>query len=169
MAEMRTEISGVVEDTVVETFNGMLGQNVVTAAVQRAAVPGPDRKVFACLLLDEQKGMKANFCFSFDDQLLSLTAANFYPRDMADKAAVREDIACAVANIVGSKVKTCLNKHGYDFEMTIPFVAEPASVAGFNREDIIHVHFAYDDKKGRSSDDGVVVNFLMEGQKAGNC
>ena len=169
MAGMQGEISGVVEETVVETFNGMLGQKVVTAAVQRPAKPGPTHKVYACLLLDQQKDISANFCFTFDDQLLSMTASNFYPGDEAVKASVREDIACAVANIVGSKVKTYLNKQGYDFEMTIPFVAEPSATPDLRRDGTIHVHFSYDDSQGRSSDDGVVVNFMLEGHKAGNC
>lgn len=169
MAGMQGEISDVVEDTVVETFNGMLGQKVVTAAVQRPAEPGPEHKVYACLLLDQEKDVSANFCFSFDDQLLSMTAANFYPGDEAAKPSVREDIACAVANIVGSKVRTFLNKHGYNFEMTIPFVAEPGAGTELKRDGTIHVHFSYDDNQGRSSDDGVVVNFMLEGHKAGNC
>ncbi len=169
MAEMRSDISGVVESTVIETFNGMLGQNVVTAALQRTAVPGPAQKVYACLLLDQQKGVSANFCFTFDDDLLSRTAAAFYPKGQLDDRAVRDDIACAVANIVGSKVKTCLNKHGYDFQMAIPFVAEPTNVPHFTRDDIIHVHFAYGPTGGKNRDDAVVVNFLLEGHRAGNC
>lgn len=168
MAEMRNDISGVVENTVIETFNGMLGQNVMTAAVQRPAVPGPQHKVYACLLLDQQRGVSANFCFTFDDELLSRTATAFYGAKGEDRA-VRDDIACAVANIVGSKVKTCLNKHGYAFEMAIPFVAEPGNMPHLTREDIIHVHFAYNDRKGQNSDDAVVVNFLLEGHLAGNC
>lgn len=168
MAEMRSDISGVVESTVVETFNGMLGQKVLTATVQRAAIPGPLQKVYACLLLDQQRGVSANFCFTFDDDLLSKTAAAFYPGERAGERAVRDDIACAVANIVGSKVKTCLNKHGYDFEMSIPFVAQPGNMPHFSRDDIIHVHFTAN-QGGKTSDDAVVVNFLLEGHKAGNC
>lgn len=167
--EIRGEISGVVESTVVETFNGMLGQKVVTAAVQRPAEPGPMHKVYACLLLDQDRGVSANFCFTFDDQLLTMTAAAFYPANEAGKPAVREDIACAVANIVGSKVKTCLNRHGYNFEMTIPFVAEPGIAPDLARDDVLHVHFAYDDSLGKSSDDGVVVNFLITGHTSGHC
>lgn len=169
MAGMQGEISGVVEDTVVETFNGMFGQKVVTAAVQRVAEPGPEHKVYACLLLDQEKDVSANFCFSFDDHLLLMTAANFYPGEEAANPSVREDIACAVANIVGSRVKTFLNRRGYNFEMTIPFVAEPGAQPELRRDGTVHVHFSYDDSQGRSSDDGVVVNFMLEGHKAGNC
>lgn len=169
MAEMRSDISGVVQSTVVETFNGMLGQKVVSAAVQRPAVPGPAHKVYACLMLDQNRGVSANFCFTFDETLLSMTASSFYPDAQAEERAVRDDIACAVANIVGSKVKSCLNKYGYAFEMSIPFVAEPGNMPHFSRDDIIHVHFAYDDSRGHSAEDGVVVNFLLEGYPAGNC
>lgn len=169
MAEMQGEISGVVEDTVIETFNGMFGQRVVAAAVRKASEPEPERKVYACLLLDQKMDVSANFCFSFDDRLLSLTAANFYPGEEAAKPSVREDIACAVANIVGSRVKTFLNKNGYNFEMTIPFVAEPGARTELKRDGTINVHFSYDDSHGRSGEDGVVVNFMLEGHKAGNC
>lgn len=165
MVEMKADIAGVVESTVVETFNGMLGQNVVSAAARLGEAAGPDSRVYACLLLDQSYGASANFCFTFDDKLLARTAAAFYPPDQAGDKRVHEDIACAVANIVGSRVKTCLNKYGHSFEMAVPFVAACGAVAGLAREGAVHLHFSWDDSRSA----GLVVDFGMDERRAGNC
>ncbi len=168
MAEMRTDISGIVQSTVVETFNGMLGQNVVAAGMACAAPGGKANRIYACLLLDQTRGASANFCFTFDDKLLARTAAAFYPPQKAQEKSVHEDIACAVANIVGSKVKSCLNKYGHNFEMAVPFVAGPTAFPAIVRDDIIHLHFSWDDHAGAGGD-GLVVDFAMDERAAGNC
>jgi CheY-specific phosphatase CheX len=160
MAAYRSQISSVVVSSVIDTFNMMLRQNVTAMAVRTPRAPGPDTGVYACVRLD-QKNLTADFYFSFDRSLLLLTAAAFYEAEKGKQPDIHEDIACAVANIVGGKVKTFLNRQGYAFEMGIPFVAKPG-VSG--TEDAIHVHFSYD----RSGDNGLVVNYQMEEKKAGS-
>ncbi|MCC7037823.1 MAG: hypothetical protein IT560_11035 [Alphaproteobacteria bacterium] len=167
MSGMKTDISGVVQSTVVETFNGMLGQNVVSADERGGAAAGDDGRIYACLLLDQARGASANFCFTFDGKLLARTAARFYPPEQAREKTVQEDIACAIANIVGSKVKSCLNKYGHDFEMTVPFVAEPAALP-FKGCDTIHLHFSWNDNAGAGAR-GLVVDFGMDQRPTGNC
>ncbi len=168
MAEIRTDISGIVQSTVVETFNGMLGQKVVAAGIACAAAGGRSNRIYACLLLDQLRGASANFCFTFDDKLLARTAATFYPPQKAQEKSVHEDIACAVANIVGSKVKSCLNKYGHNFEMAVPFVAGSAALPAMVGNDVIHLHFSWDDEASAGVD-GLVVDFVMDERRAGNC
>jgi hypothetical protein len=164
MPEMLSEIADVVSDTVVQTFNGMLEQSVVTATVRWPAAPEKDR-VYVRVALASERARPASFCFTFDAQLLSLTAKTFYP-GVAETSALREDIACAVSNIVGTKVKGCLNAHGYGFTMSIPVVVPvPSPDGGKGAEDTIHVHFAYNNPAGVQSG-GVVVNFQMEELRA---
>lgn len=167
MSGIKSDISGVVQSTMVETFNGMLGQNVVSAVVQGGAATGGEGRIYTCLLLDQTRGASANFCFSFDGKLLARTAAQFYPPELAQEKNVHEDIACAIANIVGSKVKSCLNKYGHDFEMAVPFVAGPAAFP-LSGDDTIHLHFSWDDYAGAGAD-GVVVDFGLDERAAGNC
>lgn len=167
MSGIKTDISGVVQSTVVETFNGMLGQNVVSAGEQGAAGADGDGRIYACLLLDQARGASANFCFTFDGKLLARTAARFYPPELAREKNVHEDIACAIANIVGSKVKSCLNKYGHDFEMAVPFVAGPDALS-FGGGDAIHLHFRCNDQADAGAD-GLVVDFGMDDRPAGNC
>lgn len=159
MAAYRSQISSVVVSSVIDTFNLMLRQNVTAMAVRTPRPPGPDMAVYACVTLD-QKDLRADFYFSFDRSLLLLTAAAFYEQERGRQPAIQEDIACAVANIVGGKVKTFLNREGYNFEMGIPFVAKPGAAAG---EDMVHVHFSYD----KTGDNGLVVNYVMEEKKQG--
>lgn len=160
MAAHRSQISSVVVSSVIDTFNLMLRQNVTAMATRSPRPPGPDMAVYACVKLNQDK-LSANFYFSFDRNLLMLTAAAFYENDRGKQQGIQEDIACAVANIVGGKVKTFLNRQGYEFEMGVPFVAKPGDPG---TDDTIHVHFSYD----RTGDNGLVVNYVMEEKKAGS-
>jgi hypothetical protein len=159
MAAYRSQISGVVVTTVVETFNQMLRQRVTAIASKHPPTPGPDAAVYACVRLD-QKNTSADFFFSFDRALLLMTAEAFYPKDLSSQNAVQEDIACAVANIVGGRVKTFLIRQGYEFEMGIPFVVQKGKGGG--SDDIIHVHFSYN----QTGDNGLVVNYMVSEKKA---
>lgn len=158
-----TEISGIVSTTVMETFNGMFGQAVMTSTVD-SPTQGAQGKSSVCLVLKNEKGLPAKFYFSFDDQMLSLTAMNFFSAELSADASVRNDIACAVANIVGTKVKNCLNAHGYHFEMTFPYAVTQAEIE--NSHNALYLHFAYNDQQGHMTDTGLVVNFLIREQRA---
>ena len=154
MAAYRGQISSVVVSSVIDTFNLMLHQNVTAMPVRTPRQPGPDMAVYACVRLD-QKDLQADFYFSFDRSLLLLTATAFYETERGKQPAIQEDIACAVANIVGGKVKTFLNQQGYEFDMGVPYDASPGAPGS---DDTIHVHFSYD----RTGDNGLVVNYVME-------
>ncbi|MEZ0224748.1 MAG: hypothetical protein ACAH83_09365 [Alphaproteobacteria bacterium] len=154
MAAYKSQISSVVVSSVIDTFNLMLRQNVTAMALRSPRPPGPDMAVYACVKLD-QEDLSANFYFSFDRSLLMMTAAAFYEKDKDKQPGIQEDIACAVANIVGGKVKAFLNRQGYAFDMGIPFVAKQGEQGS---EDAVHVHFSYD----RTGDNGLVVNYVME-------
>jgi hypothetical protein len=157
------EISAIVANTVVETFNGMFGQSVVTATVNELA-PAGEGKTSVCLILKNEKGLPAKFYFSFDDNMLKLTALNFFAAELSSDPRIRNDIACAVANIVGTKVKNCLNEHGHKFEMTFPYAVKEGEVE--NARDALYLHFAYNDAQGNMNDTGLVVNFMMKEQRA---
>jgi hypothetical protein len=157
MAAYRSQITSIVVSSIIDTFNGMLQQHIIAMPHNSPSTIGPDMAVHACVSLAE-KNFQAEFYFSFDRALLLLTANAFYEKDRGNQPAVQEDIACAVANIVGGKVKTFLNHHGYEFEMGIPFVAKPGSAG---RDDALHVHFSYD----KSGSNGLVVNYVTEEHK----
>lgn len=162
------EIADIMAATVVETFNGMFEQSVVTASVGRFGQPEAEGKTSACLVLKNARGVPAKLYFTFDDRMLALTARSFFAAELSDDPVIRSDIACAVANIVGTKVKNCLNGYGNAFEMTFPFAVPPSDIEP--GRDAVHLHFAYNDRDGRVSDGGVIVNFMMKEQpSAGRC
>jgi len=168
--QLREEVSGIVEHSVIDTFNEMLGQSVLTSGRQEFAVPGPEEKVHTFLRLEDANNREpANFCFSFDQDLLERTAAAFYPAAMLGNQAVYDDIACAVANIVGSKVKSCLNRQGYAFSMGLPAVERPGDAEAFDRKNVVHVHFSFNRENGMASGDGVVVNVMLGERPAASC
>lgn len=170
LLHIREEVSGIVEHSVIDTFNDMLGQNVLTSRLQEFAVPGPDTKVHTFLRLeDENNHAPANFCFSFDQDLLECTAAAFYPAAMLGRQEVYDDIACAVANIVGSKVKSCLNRQGFAFIMGLPAVERPGDPETFDRQNVVHVHFSFNRENGMASSDGVVVNVMLGERPSASC
>jgi hypothetical protein len=168
-AQLLKEIADIMAATVVETFNGMFEQSVVTASVGRFGQPeAAAGRTSTCLVLKNLNGTPAKLYFTFDDQMLSLTARSFFAAELSDDPLIRSDIACAVANIVGTKVKNCLNGYGHTFEMTFPFVVQPSDIE--QDRDAVHLHFAYNDGDGRVSDGGVTVNFMMKEQTtAGRC
>jgi hypothetical protein len=157
------EISQIVARTVVDTFNGMFGQSVITATVDREPGEAANRTTVG-LVLKNEKGLPARFYFSFDDHMLSLTALNFFSTELSADPAIRIDIASAVANIVGTKVKNCLNENGYKFEMTFPYPVLPGELA--EGQEALHMHFAYNDATGQKNEGGVTVDFLIRDRKA---
>lgn len=175
MAEMETQLSGLVETTVVDTFHGMLGQHV-TAMHDMSTGTEPAHKIHTRLMLRESKGNRthenpnarleegaaagADFCFSFDQDLLEKAASGFYPGDQLQNPQIFEDIACAISNIVGSRIKTWLNDNGYDLSMGLPFVEHEIG-GDLPRQGTIHIHFAYDVTGGRH-DDGLVVDVKVD-------
>ena len=90
----------------------MLRQNVTAMPARSAArAPGPDMAVYACVRLDQKDLQRGIFISASTAALLLLTAADVSTRtERGKQPAVQEDIACAVANIVGGKVKTFLNQ-----------------------------------------------------------
>ncbi len=161
--QLFAEISQIVAATVVETFNGMFGQSVVTASVGHEAQAREGRTSVG-LVLKNEGGLPARFYFSFDDRMLALTALNFFSTELSNDPHIRNDIAAAVANIVGTRVKNCLNANGYKFEMTFPYPVQPGEAeAGLGA---LHMHFAYNDASGQVSDGGVTVDFTIRDQRA---
>jgi hypothetical protein len=166
--QIMSDISQVMATAVVETFNGMFGQELVSARVREQGETSAAGQTCACLVL-EHGDAPAKFFFSFDDRMLALTARAFFSDARVSDPVVRQDIACAVANIVGTRVKNYLNAQpGNKFEMTLPFAVKPEEVE-WPARDAVYLNFSYNDDNGRINDGGVIVNFTMREPRAAHC
>jgi hypothetical protein len=156
-------LSGLVASTVAAAFNGMLRQDVTPMPAREPRVPGA--AVTACLDLNQAEA-RARLRFSFAPRLLARTAEGFYGHDSAGNRELQEDIACAIANIVGGRIKTFLNREGFDFAMGLP-VIETGVAAGqpiqVGNEGLIRLHFAFD----ASGDNGLAVDCQIDDRRTG--
>lgn len=159
----RAKISAVVEETVVETFTTMFGQDVTADGVRKMNVASGHKSVYSAVKL-HQGDVHVEFCFHFDFDLLFRVAALLFTPEDLEKSPVHEDVACEIANIVCSKVKAFLNEEGFGTEMGFPYVPEHEENHIVNNPDMVHMHFYYDGAHKDGRDVGVVVNFFTDGK-----
>ena len=153
----RAQISNVVSEGVIETFNSMFGQSITAGDL--APKPGTEKgSVYSSIKL-HQADVDVEFCFRFDIGLLLQAAALIFTKEYLANNPVQNDIACEIANIVCSKVKAYLNEKGFDTEMGFPFIPEEEENPLLKNTDQVHMHFYYDDVQ-QSRGIGVVVNFF---------
>lgn len=162
----RAKITAVVEDSVVETFTTMFGQDVTAEGVRKMNVAHGRKSVYSAVKL-HQGDVHVEFCFHFDFDLLFRVAALLFSAEDLEKTPVHEDVACEIANIVCSKVKAFLNDGGFDTEMGFPYVPGHDENHLVNNPDMVHMHFYYDVTHESGRDVGVVVNFFTDDKKHG--
>lgn len=153
----RAQISTVVSEGVIETFNSMFGQSITIGDLARKST-SEKGSVYASIKL-HQANVDVEFCFRFDIGLLLQAAALIFTKEYLANNPVQNDIACEIANIVCSKVKAYLNEKGFETEMGFPFIPDEETNPLLKNTDQVHMHFYYDDVQ-QSRGIGVVVNFF---------
>jgi hypothetical protein len=124
LESMNTYVSDIVGKAVTGTFDTMFGREVAhTGATAHVPQAG---EISSHVSLTQGAALNVDFSFHFDAGLLHRIAEETYP-EQARKIPMQmicEDMACAIANVVGSRVKAFLNGRGYDLSMDIPAVGE---------------------------------------------
>lgn len=160
---MKTDVSDVVSRSVTNTFGVMFRRDVAPEGVGKGFAEGTGKDVCSTVSLWQEGGLNVDFCFVFDRELLSAIVGEAYPSEPQDnRALLCQDIACAVANIVVSNVKTYLNGRGFEMTMNIPEAG--AAVANGANDQVEHLKFSC------NHHDSVLVNMKMRdpnGPKAG--
>lgn len=122
LESMNSYVSDIVGKAVTGTFDTMFGREVAhTGAAASAAKAG---EISSHVSLTQGAALNVDFSFHFDAALLHKIAEETYP-EQARKMPMQmicEDMACAIANVVGSRVKAFLNGRGYDLSMDIPAI-----------------------------------------------
>lgn len=122
LESMNAYVSDIVGKAVTSTFDTMFGREVAhTGAQKRVPQPG---EISSHVSLTQGAALNVDFSFHFDAALLHKIAEETYP-EQARKMPMQmicEDMACAIANVVGSRVKAFLNGRGYDLSMDIPAI-----------------------------------------------
>ncbi len=122
LESMNTYVSDIVGKAVTGTFDTMFGREMAHAGAT-PATPA-EGGITSHVSLTQGAALNVGFSFHFDAGLLHRIAEETYP-EQARKIPMQmicEDMACAIANVVGSRVKAFLNGRGYDLSMDIPAV-----------------------------------------------
>lgn len=121
--DMKEYVSDIVGKAVTGTFDTMFGREIASGASGDGAPPAENgMNISSHVRLTQGAALNVGFSFHFDEGLLAAIAEETYP-EQARKIPMKmicEDMACAIANVVGSRVKAFLNGHGYDLSMNIP-------------------------------------------------
>ncbi len=163
---MKTYVSDIVGKAMTGTFDTMFGREITSSGAGEGAGAAGNDDISSHVSLTQGAALNVDFSFHFDQQLLTAIAEETYP-DQARKIPMKmicEDMACAIANVVGSRVKAFLNGRGYDLSMDIPAVgAVNDSAAGEGRE-LTHLSFHYTPAGTAAA---IVVNIHLQEKRAG--
>ncbi|TAL27937.1 MAG: hypothetical protein EPN97_15840 [Alphaproteobacteria bacterium] len=159
---MKIDVSDVVARSVTNTFGVMFRREVGDGDFGEGFAEGSGQEICSRVSLWQDGTLNMDFCFHFDRELLSSIVTDAYPEEAPDKRTpLCEDIACAVANIVVSNVKTFLNGRGFDMNMNIP----TAGVVAANGGQLVHLKFRCN--AGAEKGDSILVNMQMQDRRKG--
>jgi hypothetical protein len=163
LESMNTYVSDIVGKAVTGTFDTMFGREV---AHTHAAVDVPQAgRISSHVSLTQGAALNVDFSFHFDAGLLHRIAEETYP-EQARKIPMQmicEDMACAIANVVGSRVKSFLNGRGYDLSMDIPAVGEIDAARGAAKQQHSSLSFRC---VPEGQDNAVRVNIHLQEKRA---
>lgn len=162
---MKTDVSDVVARSMANAFGVMFHRDVAAQGAGDGLAKGRGEDICSRASLWQDGLLNMEFSFRFNRDMLAAIAEDAYPSSGHDSLVLCEDIACAVANIVVSNVKTYLNGRGYELEMNIPSTGagEAAPQGHFT-----HMRFRCDTRG--HWEDGILVNMQLQdprGPKAG--
>ncbi|MDP2205989.1 MAG: hypothetical protein Q8K65_06740 [Alphaproteobacteria bacterium] len=153
--KMKEEMQHVVGKTMRDTFEGMFGWPVQSAA-GRPALP-LDAPVRSHVLLRESEAVSVDVVLDFDHRLLSLAGAKIYPEDMQGSPEMYADMAAEIANIVAGGIKAYLNNSGHSLRMVSEAEAPPPT----SGTPSVDVSFQYDNG-GTPKPLGIVVRVNLK-------
>lgn len=161
---MKEHVSDIVGKTVTGTFDTMFGREITNSTSGEGAPPARNGgDICSHVRLTQGAALNVGFSFHFDESLLAAIAEETYP-EQARKIPMKmicEDMACAIANVVGSRVKAFLNGHGYDLSMNIPAAGADSNAAG----ELSYLSFTY--SASPEQDAAVLVNIHLQEKRAG--
>jgi hypothetical protein len=163
LRNMKTDVSDVVARSVTNTFGVMFRRDVAPEGFGEGFVPPSNGEICSSVRLWQDGKLDLDFYFVFNSDLLTAIVKESYPAETQDNVALAQDIACAVANIVVSNVKTYLNGRGFEMTMELPEAGKPQENGAAGQA--AHLKF-----RCNSDDDGILVNMSMQdrsGPKAG--
>lgn len=163
LESMNAYVSDIVGKAVTGTFDTMFGREV--AHTGAAGAPTAEGQISSHVSLTQGAALNVDFSFHFDAALLHRIAEETYP-EQARKIPMQmicEDMACAIANVVGSRVKAFLNGRGYDLSMDIPAVGEIEAQQGGAKQQHSSLGFRC---MAEGQDNAVRVNIHLQEKRA---
>ncbi|HYD17913.1 MAG TPA: hypothetical protein VEF76_05505 [Patescibacteria group bacterium] len=166
LKSMNSYVSDIVGKAVMGTFDTMFGRSVTSARTGAGIKPPQDGEICSHVSLTQGAQLNVEFSFHFDETLLHRIAEETYPQQARNMPLqmICEDMACAIANVVGSRVKAFLNGRGYDLSMDIPGVGGLDGQAEAGRSEQSHLSFRC---APDGQDNAVFVNIHLQEKRAG--
>jgi hypothetical protein len=161
---MNAYVSDIVGKAVTGTFDTMFGREMAHAGAA-SSVPA-EGGISSHVSLTQGAALNVDFSFHFDAGLLHKIAEETYP-EQARKIPMQmicEDMACAIANVVGSRVKAFLNGRGYDLSMDIPAIGALEAARDASREERSSLAFRC---LPDGQDNALCVNIHLQEKRAG--
>lgn len=164
---MKAYVSDIVGKTMTGTFDTMFGREITATDAGEGAAHGGGMDICSQVSLTQGVSLNVDFSFHFDEKLLSEIAEETYP-EQARKIPMKmicEDMACAIANVVGSRVKAFLNGQGYDLSMNIPSAGAVNDSAPAEPREFAHLSFRSGAAPG-GRDMDILVNIHLQEKRA---
>jgi hypothetical protein len=140
LQQLRSEISALVSDSVINTINVMFEEQI-------EAVPGDNisdnDNCIAVIVALNQDIFEASMLFTFDHDLIHRLISKVYPDELLKDNFAYEDTACEITNIVCNRVKALVNSCGLELEMELPYINKLDKPYHFDNK-VTSVHFTLD-------------------------
>lgn len=163
---MQSYVSDIVGKAMTGTFDTMFGREISQAGAGEGLGQAGNDDISSHVSLTQGAALNVDFSFHFDQKLLSAIAEETYP-DQARKIPMQmicEDMACAIANVVGSRVKAFLNGRGYDLSMDIPAIGAVNDSQPGEGKELSHLSFQYG-QAGKPA--AIIVNIHLQEKRTG--
>lgn len=162
---MQSYVSDIVGKAMTGTFDTMFGREISPVSAGEGLGSAGNDDISSHVSLTQGAALNVDFSFHFDQKLLTAIAEETYP-DQARKIPMKmicEDMACAIANVVGSRVKAFLNGRGYDLSMDIPAIGAVNDSAPAEGRELSHLSFLY---TPAGKDAAIIVNIHLQEKRA---
>jgi hypothetical protein len=162
---MKVYVSDIVGKAMTGTFDTMFGREITTTGAGEGLGSAGNDDISSHVSLTQGAALNVDFSFHFDQKLLTAIAEETYP-DQARNIPMKmicEDMACAIANVVGSRVKAFLNGRGYDLSMDIPAIGAVNDSVAAEGGQLSHLSFQY---SPAGKDAAITVNIHLQEKRA---
>jgi hypothetical protein len=142
------DVNDILRESVTATIAALFNVRVDSSQVIGAASSSDD---FVCCGELAGENSRATIVFVFERELILAFVESAFAGDGDVDPALYEATALEIVNIVGNRLKTYLNLHGYNLTMALPSAYERSRLAP-DLDRVVHLTFSLKDKAAMDVD-----------------